>query len=455
MKHIHDYRGFLNESGFHGPTNRVTETAKRSKFKGKTAHDLYTQIGGKPVEVFINNEWYTVNPSELKNDKGDSFIGYTRDGSDYEFYLKDIDFIQESLNESKDVNDKTKVRANAIEKLSQFFRVSPYQLVKFNFDGNDNIKELTKALNSTSDQGTELYYNTAIKLAKEELGIKESLNEGDMTKYYDGFIVLDRKNKKSYKFKYIKGSNNVNVENIAIDKLAKATGLTSANFTVHGFVKKGEWNNDDTEVLESSIDEAKEYSFTFNYNTDDDDVEYIQDILMNAGVDAIAEPGIDSEEMVVKALNAIELRKAKKAIEADGFEINESASINKIQSDWTKVTNDMKKEVELWKAADEKDKEKHLKHLKDLTKKKRDLEDALNQAVELKDVNAELVEENFLDEANVEYIDKDNVDKKIAIQSNNNYVKLIQMPFIGKTQVEFLIDKDQIDELCKTLQKMK
>ena len=74
------------------------------------------------------------------------------------------------------------------------------------------------------------------------------------------------------------------------------------------------------------MEEAKENSFTFNYNTDDDDVEYIQGVLDRAGVDAIAKPGINSEEMVVKAFNAMELRKAKKAIESAGFEINESAS---------------------------------------------------------------------------------------------------------------------------------
>jgi len=61
----------------------------------------------------------------------------------------------------------------------------------------------------------------------------------------------------------------------------------------------------------------------------------------------------------------------------------------------------------------------------------------------------------FLNEANVEYINKEDADRKIVIQSNNNYVKLMQMPFIGKTQVDFIIDKDQIDELCKILQKMK
>jgi len=79
-----------------------------------------------------------------------------------------------------------------------------------------------------------------------------------------------------------------------------------------------------TQLFEEFINEGKSFQFSFNYNTNEDDVEYIQNILMNAGVDAIAEPGIDSEEMVVKAKNAVELRKAKKAIQADGFEIQES-----------------------------------------------------------------------------------------------------------------------------------
>jgi hypothetical protein len=78
------------------------------------------------------------------------------------------------------------------------------------------------------------------------------------------------------------------------------------------------------QLFEEFINEGKSFEFSFNYNTYEDDVEYIQNILMNAGVDAIAEPGLDSEEMVVKAKNAVELRKAKKAIQADGFEINES-----------------------------------------------------------------------------------------------------------------------------------
>jgi len=82
-------------------------------------------------------------------------------------------------------------------------------------------------------------------------------------------------------------------------------------------------------LFEEFINEGKSFQFSFDYNTDEDDVEYIQDILMNAGVDAIAEPGTFDDEMIVKAPNAVELRKAKKAIQADGFEINESTQMPK------------------------------------------------------------------------------------------------------------------------------
>lgn len=159
-----------------------------------------------------------------------------------------------------------RVKKEAISRLSDFFRVPASNLSSFNFDGKDNIKALTKALNSTSDEGTEAYYKVAIKLAKEEVGVHESneLNEGDMTKFYDGFIVLDSKTKKTYKFKYVRGTSNVKVEDAAIDKLMKSTGSTRANFAVHGFVKKGEWNSDKTEVLES-VNEGAVKAFEMDY----------------------------------------------------------------------------------------------------------------------------------------------------------------------------------------------
>ena len=88
-----------------------------------------------------------------------------------------------------------------------------------------------------------------------------------------------------------------------------------------------------------SIDEAKEHSFIFNYNTDEDDIQYIQKVLDRAGADAIAKAGIDSEEMVIRAFNAGGLRKARKAIEADGFEIQEAKEyMNKIDlKDFKKI----------------------------------------------------------------------------------------------------------------------
>ena len=84
----------------------------------------------------------------------------------------------------------------------------------------------------------------------------EEVNEGDMTKDYDGFIVLDSKTKKLYKFRYVKGTSNVKVENDAIDKLINSTKSPRANFMVHGFVRKGEWDKNDTPVLESEVNEA-------------------------------------------------------------------------------------------------------------------------------------------------------------------------------------------------------
>lgn len=95
-----------------------------------------------------------------------------------------------------------------------------------------------------------------------------------------------------------------------------------------------------TQLFEDFLNEGKSFQFTIDYNTDEDDVEYIQNILMDAGVDAIAEPGTFDDEMIIKALNAVELRKAKKAIQADGFEINESATSKKDHEDIERLINE-------------------------------------------------------------------------------------------------------------------
>lgn len=90
------------------------------------------------------------------------------------------------VNESEEVNEgasiEDKIKTEAIERLSQFFRVSPGVLSKFKFDGKDDVKALTKALNSTSDEGTKLYYDAAIRMSKKDLGIHESeeVNEAEV-----------------------------------------------------------------------------------------------------------------------------------------------------------------------------------------------------------------------------------------------------------------------------------
>jgi len=103
---------------------------------------------------------------------------------------------------------------------------------------------------------------------------------------------------------------------------------------------------------ESVIKEAKEYTFTFDYNTDPDDIEYIENLLKKARVNAYAEQGTFDDEMVIKAGDAIELRKAKKAIEADGFQINEASLKEANELSSYKIGDQIKfSNGEIWKVA--------------------------------------------------------------------------------------------------------
>jgi chromosome segregation ATPase len=120
-------------------------------------------------------------------------------------------YVGESVNEAATVKDE------AIERLSDFFRVSPNALKKFNFDGKDNIKELTKVLNSTSDHGTEMYYKVAIDLAKKDLG--ESVSEGQELifdivepEFNDLKGKLDNLNKKTVDLKWRKALDQIQRE---------------------------------------------------------------------------------------------------------------------------------------------------------------------------------------------------------------------------------------------------
>ena len=83
---------------------------------------------------------------------------------------------------------------------------------------------------------------------------------------------------------------------------------------------------DDTEKYQTL---AAQFSFTIDmmgtfqtddYNTEDDDVAYIQRLLDKAGADAYAKAD-PPEEILVRAFDAQGLAKAKAAVEGDGFEV--------------------------------------------------------------------------------------------------------------------------------------
>jgi hypothetical protein len=104
-------------------------------------------------------------------------------------------------------------------------------------------------------------------------------------------------------------------------KLTDQIGNTITFFTRAHVVDKG--------AVAEELNEAKSLLFSFDYNTDEDNVDYIQGLLKDARVDAIAQPGLEPEEMIVKAKNEVELRKAKKVIQANGFKIYESVEEDK------------------------------------------------------------------------------------------------------------------------------
>ena len=80
------------------------------------------------------------------------------------------------------------------------------------------------------------------------------VNEADMSRQYDGYIVLDQKTKKQYKFKYIRGVDNVKDENDAIKTIMYLTKQPRSNFMVHGLIKKGEFDKTKGEVVNEATD---------------------------------------------------------------------------------------------------------------------------------------------------------------------------------------------------------
>jgi hypothetical protein len=71
---------------------------------------------------------------------------------------------------------------------------------------------------------------------------ESKLNELDMSKDYDGFVVQPVGKTDKWKFRYTKGNNRPQ-EDAAIKKVMAETGQSRSNFWVNDFIKKGEWDN--------------------------------------------------------------------------------------------------------------------------------------------------------------------------------------------------------------------
>ena len=75
------------------------------------------------------------------------------------------------------------------------------------------------------------------------------VNEADMTRRYDGFIILNTKSDTSYKAKYVKGVKSTTAENEAIARAMDKFGGSRSDFIVNGFINKGEWDNSELETV--------------------------------------------------------------------------------------------------------------------------------------------------------------------------------------------------------------
>jgi hypothetical protein len=74
------------------------------------------------------------------------------------------------------------------------------------------------------------------------LSFNEFLNEAnDMTKLYDGFVILNKATGKTTKYPYIKGKKSNDVEDAAILEQMKLHNLERAAFSVTKLIPKGEY----------------------------------------------------------------------------------------------------------------------------------------------------------------------------------------------------------------------
>jgi hypothetical protein len=249
--YIPTYEDFVNEDILNDPKAKLWDTKYRINYDDLPANmDLRTPY----LDNLFKGIPYQHYAFPQVSDDGNLIFKNQRD---LDKAKKILSGIKESVNEAKDFKS-TKDFEEFLEEIDGM----PENRIK-RIMGNKYIDTPGGYRDEADDYDNDITEYMIANMGQKEFdklkaywetNIKESVvNEGDMTKFYDGFIVLDFKNKDMYKFKYIKGIKNTKVEVDAINKLVKSTGLSQANFTVHGFVKKGEWNSNDTPIFESAM----------------------------------------------------------------------------------------------------------------------------------------------------------------------------------------------------------
>lgn len=192
----------------------------------------------------------------------------------FEFNGKTYKVTASKVNEAKDV--KTEV----IDKLSQFFSVPASALMKFNFDGKDPIKDITKALNGTDYEGVENIVRVAIKAAKRDLGVnEEEIEEGNafgaaVTKAKEAGEKEFEFDGKTYKVEESKYNPSIKIVKEQINEAAKFTN--TKNFI--------DFCEEIDGMPESAIKKimGKDYIDTpGNYNEESDDYDDIEDYMIS------------------------------------------------------------------------------------------------------------------------------------------------------------------------------
>lgn len=133
-----------------------------------------------------------------------------------------------------------------------------------------------------------------------------------------------------------------------------------------------------------------------------------------------------------------ELETLKGSIKESVESIDEARSINKIQTEWTKVTNAMKDTAASWKAAEGDAKTELLNTLKEMTSKKKALEAELDAVVSDKDKDLELAMES------VQVIDTVNEGKGFK-NTKDFFAFLEEIDGMPESAIKKIMGKDYID----------